>query len=119
MYSNLWEQQSRFPAEVDGKTFRIDFSRQVMLSYNIEGKKNIGLTEIKAPEISVPQGVDVDALYASLVELPVLPENMQKQLKSIKDWKSTLYIPVMEKDTRVSRGSMAARAFYQPGTEPK
>lgn len=88
------------PASVDGKAFRVDFSRQVTLSYVTEGKNNLYITASKSPEIKVPQDVDVDALYNSLVDLPVLPENMQRQLKSIKDWKSTLYIPVVEKETR-------------------
>lgn len=87
------------PEEIDKKTFRINFSRSIEMNYNLEAGKFLKVTQTKAPSIEVPEGVDVDELYSSLVELPLLPSNLQNQLKSIKDWKSTLYVPMVESET--------------------
>lgn len=83
------------PESVDGKTFSANFSSRVFMNYKMNDRQ-ITVTQLKAPEIIVPDGVDVDEIYSSLVELPILPKDLQTQLKSIKDWKNTLYIPVVE-----------------------
>lgn len=88
------------PSGVDGKTFIMNFPRQVNLSYRMEDEKSrINIMQTKAPEIIVPDGIDVDEIYNSMVELPLLPDDLQQKLKSIKDWKNTLYIPVVEGET--------------------
>lgn len=85
------------PENIDGKTFRIDISSQVTMKYDIDGKR-IVILQTKSPNITVPEGVNVDEVYNALVEMPILPQNLQSQLKSIKDWKNTLYIPVAESE---------------------
>ncbi|WP_010245260.1 DUF4367 domain-containing protein [Acetivibrio cellulolyticus] len=86
------------PDNIDGKTFNIDFASQVTINYRIDNK-SIGITQTKAPQITVPEGVNVDEVYNAVVEMPILPNNLQSQLKSIKDWKNTLYIPVVESES--------------------
>lgn len=89
------------PKEIDGKTFFINFSSQVMLDYYNDDNngKYVCIIEMKSPEIKVPSGVNVDEIYGSLVDLPILPKRLQQQLKSIKDWKNTLLVPVVESET--------------------
>lgn len=85
------------PDNIDGKTFKVDFASQVVMNYSINDK-SISIMQTKSPEITVPEGVNVDEVYNAVVEMPVIPQNLQSQLKSIKDWKSTLYIPVVESE---------------------
>jgi len=90
------------PANIDGKTFKVDFASQVTMNYSINNKP-ITIMETKSPEITVPDDVDIDAVYNAVVEMPIIPQRLQSQLKSMKDWKSTLYIPVIESEmTEVS-----------------
>lgn len=85
------------PANIDGKTFKIDFASQVTMNYSINNK-SITIMETKSPEITVPDDVDIDAVYDAVVEMPIIPQRLQSQLKSMKDWKRTLYIPVIESE---------------------
>lgn len=85
------------PANIDGKTFKIDFASQVTMNYSINNKP-ITIMETKSPEITVPDDADIDAVYDAVVEMPIIPQRLQSQLKSMKDWKSTLYIPVIESE---------------------
>ncbi|WP_312355886.1 DUF4367 domain-containing protein [Aminipila sp.] len=85
------------PANIDGKTFKIDFASQVTMNYSINNKP-ITIMETKSPEITVPDDVDIDAVYDAVVEMPIIPQRLQSQLKSMKDWKNTLYIPVIESE---------------------
>jgi len=83
------------PDNIDGKTFMINFASMVTANYRIDDK-SIRILQLKPPQISVPEGVNVDEVYNAVVEMPIIPENLQSQLKSAKDWKNTLYIPVVE-----------------------
>ncbi|WML32858.1 DUF4367 domain-containing protein [Clostridium sp. OS1-26] len=83
-----------FPKELDGKTFSVNMPGMLTIRYkDAANKKGISVTESKVPEIIAPAEANVDEIFNALSELSVLPPEMQKQLKSIKDWKSTLYIP--------------------------
>ena len=85
------------PDSIDGKTFKADFASQVSINYHVNDKF-IRIMETKSPQLTVPEGVNVDEVYNAVVELPILPEHLQSQLKSIKDWKNTIYIPVVESE---------------------
>ncbi|MCX7923494.1 MAG: DUF2275 domain-containing protein [Clostridia bacterium] len=100
------------PDNLEGKTFKIDFASLATINYRINDKE-IKITQTKAPQITVPDGVNVDEVYNAVVEMPILPENLQSQLKSIKNWKNTLYIPVVESkmtevDINGAKGYMAS-----------
>ena len=83
-----------FPKELDGKTFSLKLAGVLNMEYrDASGNKNISIMESKAPEIIAPAEANVDEIFNALSELSVLPPEMQKQLKSMKDWKNTLYIP--------------------------
>lgn len=83
-----------FPKELDGKTFSVNMPGMLNIRYkDAANKKGISITESKVPEIIAPAEANVDEIFNALSELSVLPPEMQKQLKSMKDWKSTLYVP--------------------------
>jgi hypothetical protein len=84
------------PDNLDGKVFRIHFSRVVNLQYSLGNQRQVRITQLKSPELFVPNDVDVDELYNALVELPVFPADLRSQLRSIRDWKNTLYLPVVD-----------------------
>lgn len=83
-----------FPKDLDGKTFSLNMSGTLSVMYeDPENGRRIAVSETKVPEIVAPDGADVDEIFNALSDLSVLPQDMQNQLKSMKDWKSTLYIP--------------------------
>jgi hypothetical protein len=83
------------PNTLSGKAFSIDIPRTVNIQYYIN-EKHISIIETKTPQLQVPADVNVDEIYSSLIALPILPDSLQRQLKSIKDWKTTMYVPVVE-----------------------
>lgn len=119
--------QKLLPENLDGKTFTADFAYHVNYSYNNAGSFYY-VSESKSPELAVPADVNVDEMYDCLAELPILPDDMQRQLKSIKDWKNTIYLPVVdaepeEVDINGIKGLMAEQknngwmlAWYNDGT---
>lgn len=83
-----------FPKELDKKTFSLKMAGTLNIDYkDASNNKYVSITESKVPEIIAPSEANVDKIFNALSELSVLPPEMQKQLKSMKDWKNTLYIP--------------------------
>jgi hypothetical protein len=87
------------PSEIDQKTFALNIARRISMKYQVNGE-NIYINQTTTPELVVPEGVDADEVYQSLINLPIIPENLQRQLASIKDWKNTIYVPVTGTDTK-------------------
>lgn len=87
-----------FPENIDGKPIIVSIPKNISLLCDFDEGNEIVFSQTKAPVIKVPEGVNVEDIYNSLVELPILPVSLQNQLKSIKDWKNTIYIPVIEDD---------------------
>ena len=83
------------PPEIDGRTVALEIAQSVVIEYNISGV-NYEIVQTSLPALQVSDDVDVDGIYASVLELPLLPDNLKRQLKSIKDWKSTIYVPLIE-----------------------
>lgn len=94
-----------FPDAVDGKTFTARFGAQALIKYAADGK-NYTLIETTPPGIEVPDGVDADQLFNTVVNLPIFPDELQSRLKSIKDWKSTLYVPLVDPMKEISINGM-------------
>lgn len=87
--------QELLPESLDGKTFMVSIPRQVNLQYNEDGEY-YNIIEAKVPEIDAQDGVNADDIYNCLTDLPIIPDDLHRQLESIKDWKTTMYIPVVE-----------------------
>lgn len=101
-----------FPDSLDGKTFTAHFAAQSHYTY-YEGGSFFSVEQTKSPELAVPSDVDVEEMYDCLAELPILPEDIRRQLQSVKDWKNTIYLPVtsepQELEINGAKGFIAER----------
>lgn len=52
------------------------------------------LSEIAAPSMSIPSGIDVAQARQALLALPFLPQSIVQALASMTDWRSTVVMPV-------------------------
>ena len=84
-----------FDSSLDGKTFSIYTPASVSMQYEIDSAahKRITYSQTKFPEITAPQGTNVQDLVASIASLGILPSELQNQLKSMTDINNTLYLP--------------------------
>lgn len=114
------------PENLDGKTFTAYFAAQVEYQYH-ENNNDYFVMQTEAPELTVPADVNVDEMYDCLLELPILPEDIKHKLKTIQDWKNTVYLPVVgeaqEITVRGAEGFIAQKAdngwmviWYDNGT---
>lgn len=86
-----------FPKTLDGKTFSLNTAGILNIRYKYPATdKYITVTQSKVPELKAPTEANVDEIFNALSELSVLPPQIQNQLKSMKDWKNTLYVPNVE-----------------------
>lgn len=85
----------QFEASLDGKPFSVSTFEAIKADYRLEDQQVLYLST-KSPEVSVPEGVSVGQLRATLLSLPFLPDNVKAQLASIKDFETTMPIPLVE-----------------------
>lgn len=83
------------PEDLDGRSFTIQIPRTIKLEYLIDGSY-LKIFQARSPELNVPPDINVEEIYNSLIELPLLPKDLQRQLSSIKDWRNTIYIPIIK-----------------------
>ncbi len=82
------------PRELDGKTFSLRVPDAVNAEYkSSDGGRELLLAQARSPEIRVPSGVDENTVRDALLSIPVLPDNLRKQLAAINDWQHTLPVP--------------------------
>ncbi|TCW42520.1 putative zinc finger protein [Thermohydrogenium kirishiense] len=111
------------PENLNEKTFKIILGNSVHISSTdrneSDSSKNIsyGLDIMKTPEIIVPDGVDIEKVRDAVINMPFIPDDVRKQIASIKDWKSTIPLPVTDADTikdvtiNGSKGIVISRKF--------
>ncbi|AKA69587.1 anti-sigma factor family protein [Clostridium scatologenes] len=86
-----------FPKNLDGKTFSLNTGGTLNIFYeDYTNGNHIAVSESKIPELIAPDNASVDEIFNAISDLSILPYDMQKQLKSMKDWKSTLFVPNVE-----------------------
>jgi hypothetical protein len=78
----------KLPAALDGQTCKIKMGNTVISDYN-----EFELIQGPAPEIEVPEGINVKEVARAMVQLPIWPDNVRTQLESVGDWEHTLLIP--------------------------
>ena len=88
------------PDEIDGKTFSVSFGAQASIKYSLNNK-TYEIIETTSPKMQIPECVDADKLFNTLVNVPVIPDEMKSRLSSISDWKYTLYVPILQ-DSNIS-----------------
>lgn len=110
-----------FPKDLDGKTFSLKMDGTLNINYkDAANNKRISVTESKVPEILAPSDANVDEIFNALSELSVLPPDIQKQLKSMKDWKNTLYVPNVDNELEeLNIDGMKAVGHFENNSENK
>ncbi|MBC9783633.1 DUF4367 domain-containing protein [Heliobacterium chlorum] len=85
------------PQDLSGKAFRIRIPPGLRTEYiQPDGRKVFTLNQFDSPEVTVPEGVDANALRSALLDLPILPTELRTQLSAIGDWKNTMIVPYAE-----------------------
>ncbi|TYP56719.1 DUF4367 domain-containing protein [Thermosediminibacter litoriperuensis] len=87
------------PEELDGKTLVVNTKGAVRQNFiqnsdKREDARSFSLTQMGAPDIQVPEGVDLEAVRQAVLALPFLPDNLREQLYGIEDWKTTVPLPI-------------------------
>jgi hypothetical protein len=86
--------QSLLPEELDQKTFTLSIPASVVMTCDSAGQQGpLTIVQSRSPELRVPDGVDIDAVRQALLGLPILPEQLKRQLSAISDWQHTLVVP--------------------------
>jgi len=80
--------QALLPQKLDGQTVVVKMGNYINATYS-EYRVFVG----PAPEVHVPSGVNVREAAAALVNLPLWPETVKRQLQAVDDWEHTLVIP--------------------------
>ncbi len=67
-----------------------------LLEYKDADGKRVIVGQMASPSLSIPDGVNMDALREDILQFPGLPADLVAQLRAIDDWESTLIIPIPE-----------------------
>lgn len=81
------------PQQLDGKTFTLDVDQGVFVRYGDEGS-GVVFAQGPSPELTIPDGVNMDYLRQDFLLIPGLPSDLVAQVQEIEDWERTLVIPV-------------------------
>ena len=93
------------PDELDNQKFGLQVPNTVSQMYrtiNDQGNTTarLSVTQFRSPEITAPAGVDANRMRKAVLALPVIPDDIRRQLASIEDWQKTMVIPVAEGQSR-------------------
>ena len=100
----------KLPDKLDGAPITLEMSPAVSLLYTERGGSDrtadgvpmpmvgsrylyVGMT--RSPTMTVPEGIDVEAIRSELLKVPGLPQDLVQQLKAIDDWRNTVVVPVV------------------------
>jgi hypothetical protein len=87
---------------VDGKVFSVVVPPIIMTQYpQPEGEAakhphktdNLSIGQGRSPQLIVPDGVDPAQLRKVLIDLPLLPQEVRRQIADVKQWQTTLLVP--------------------------
>ncbi len=97
--NNLVEQlggKHMLPEALDAKKFTLTINESLQCStgrVENNGGKYINVIQTTSPEMNLPEGVDVDEVRKAILDLPIIPADVQQKLAALKDWQNTLYVP--------------------------
>jgi hypothetical protein len=112
---SIYNSEELLPDSIDNKLVTLNYGKGIAISYT-NNNFLYNIMEMKLPEVEVEEGVDVDKLHDIIISLPIIPESLKTELKSIDDWKNTAYIPVQEgnmEETKVNGN----KAYYYVSNE--
>ncbi|MEA1960776.1 MAG: zf-HC2 domain-containing protein [Bacillota bacterium] len=78
----------QLPAVLDGQTCTFSMGDSLYLDYS-----GFSLMQTLSPQIEVPAGVSVQEVADAMVDLPIWPDQVRRQLEGVSDWEHTLLIP--------------------------
>ncbi|MHB8157636.1 MAG: anti-sigma factor family protein [Desulfocucumaceae bacterium] len=87
--------QESLPAELNGQEFTMLMPTGIMAEYSGQDGK-IMLGQSRGPTVKTTSGVNVDDIRKALLSIPVLPENLKRQLAAVNDWQHTVLLPVRD-----------------------
>jgi hypothetical protein len=96
-FMKAYNAKTLLPKDIDGKTFTFKVPKQVYVNYT-KGAQVYYVSQYKKPEILADSDSDIEKIRLALIDSPFLTKDLSNKLKAIKDWKSTLYIPVVGMD---------------------
>jgi len=99
------------PAAVGAASIDLSVPSSAVLRYAAAGGPPIEVAETVTPTLSVPAGVDVNAVRHVLLNLPFLPPDLRSQLQSVSDWQNTAVIPQVPGVSQPVRVGGAQGAF--------
>jgi len=105
------------PKALDGERFTAKMPTVVMANYSKNSGGMVSIGQARSPEFILPAGVDADAVRDVLLSLPVLPENIRRQLMAIKDWRNTLIIPNIDGSAQEVKVGSEDGVFVTPAPE--
>ncbi|NLW92721.1 MAG: hypothetical protein GXY34_14130 [Syntrophomonadaceae bacterium] len=92
--------QETLPQSLDGKTFKVTIADTFTARYS-----DFELMTGPSPELQVPPGVDIQQVLQPMINLPIWPEGVRKQLATISDLEHTLVIPGTDVEKVMINGS--------------
>ena len=81
-------------------SFGLDVPAAVGVAYGDE-RNGFAIVQLASPVLSLPDEIDVEAFRAAVLAMPNIPQETKDQLRNVKDWRSTLILPVPQ-DAEVS-----------------
>lgn len=86
------------PEGLNGQTFTLRTPAAVSAEYTAanDQSRKIVIVQGRSPELAVPAGTDMAAIREVLLAVPVLPENLRRQVAAVSDWQHTFLIPNVE-----------------------
>lgn len=83
------------PESIDGKPFDITVPAGVAQTYRHPDTLNVYiLAEMPSPTVSVPEGVDIDALGGAMLQLLGMSPQEAERVSNTIDWTTTLVLPI-------------------------
>ncbi len=85
-----------FPKSADGKPIELHLPGTFLMQASKSGTGTASgkrLTQLPAPSLDVPEGVDLEQVRQAILDLPMLPDAIRSKLAGIGDWRHTLPIP--------------------------
>jgi len=99
---------ARFDEKLNNKPFALTVPQTMQFEFIAADKQEakrtvhpsgeLHYTIIGAPEIKVPEDVDLNKLRSTVLSLPFIPQNVKQQLAGIENWERTLPIPYVTDD---------------------
>ena len=91
------------PPALDGQTATIDVPAMVKLTYANDRGAEVHFLQARSPEVSLPEGVEVEALAEIGLRILGFGAEEAKRFAQVIDWRSTMLVPIPAGDAQFKR----------------